>query len=916
MKNSKRVFAFMFLFFFVLFSFFTQEVSAKENDFTIEPLSPAFLKWNEEHSRSGNNGLIRAGNSGGHRATGYIPFPVDLSHLKNNPPVETASTRLRAATTIPSTYDLRTLKRVPTRVIDQGDTGTCWACSSIAAMESNYMTQGKADPNLSEMHLAYFARVNSSKYKAFDNYTSSSPLLNQSQTGILDVGLNIFGSTAIYSRLDGPVSESSVPFDGYNPQRPQSSKPESYNRVLRLKEAHFLAIDLEDTRENIKRRIMENGAVCIGYNADGSTKKINGRTTYYTTSTSLNHEVVLVGWDDNFSSSNFSPKPSSNGAWLVRNSWGSGFGDNGYFWMSYNTPMDDGTALIVEASNSNLKCYHYDALGWCANQSTGGSYSYAANIFKAERDNEKIKEVGFYTPNNNVKCEIKIYTGLSSLSSKPTSGTLAFSTTATIPYAGYHTLTVSPNVSVAKNGYFSVVVRLSDKRIPVEYKISGYTPNATIETGSFYSSNGTSWSKMTDANACIKAFTITTGNTPTPTPDPDPTPTTSLAISGTYKNGVVGTSYNEYVSVSGYQSSYTATYDKSKLPAGLSLSKLGSKIYLKGTPTKAGSFKFTINVKDSKGKTASKTFTVTITSPLTIEYTFKNGNVGASYSDYVLVKGYSSSYTATYSGTLPNGLKLGKSGAKIYLTGTPTKAGSFKFTINVKDSKGKTASKTFTVTITSPLTIEYTFKNGNVGASYSDYVLVKGYSSSYTATYSGTLPNGLKLGKSGAKIYLTGTPTKAGSFKFTINVKDSTGKTTSKTLTVKILNSSYSSKGELGRMNLNLTTVRSNNPEITKLYVLLDGEFVETQRIKANPGETLTFKVGNWVNEKGKSIEVSNIKLKVLGDEDDFLGDAEISDEGIFIVPGELVKGEIIVSLKALSGDKDVETDAVLVDAD
>ena len=829
MKNSKRVFAFMFLFFFVLFSFFTQEVSAKENDFTIEPLSPAFLKWNEEHSRSGNNGLIRAGNSGGHRATGYIPFPVDLSHLKNNPPVETASTRLRAATTIPSTYDLRTLKRVPTRVIDQGDTGTCWACSSIAAMESNYMTQGKADPNLSEMHLAYFARVNSSKYKAFDNYTSSSPLLNQSQTGILDVGLNIFGSTAIYSRLDGPVSESSVPFDGYNPQRPQSSKPESYNRVLRLKEAHFLAIDLEDTRENIKRRIMENGAVCIGYNADGSTKKINGRTTYYTTSTSLNHEVVLVGWDDNFSSSNFSPKPSSNGAWLVRNSWGSGFGDNGYFWMSYNTPMDDGTALIVEASNSNLKCYHYDALGWCANQSTGGSYSYAANIFKAERDNEKIKEVGFYTPNNNVKCEIKIYTGLSSLSSKPTSGTLAFSTTATIPYAGYHTLTVSPNVSVAKNGYFSVVVRLSDKRIPVEYKISGYTPNATIETGSFYSSNGTSWSKMTDANACIKAFTITTGNTPTPTPDPDPTPTTSLAISGTYKNGVVGTSYNEYVSVSGYQSSYTATYDKSKLPAGLSLSKLGSKIYLKGTPTKAGSFKFTINVKDSKGKTASKTFTVTITSPLTIEYTFKNGNVGASYSDYVLVKGYSSSYTATYSGTLPNGLKLGKSGAKIYLTGTPTKAGSFKFTINVKDS---------------------------------------------------------------------------------------TGKTTSKTLTVKILNSSYSSKGELGRMNLNLTTVRSNNPEITKLYVLLDGEFVETQRIKANPGETLTFKVGNWVNEKGKSIEVSNIKLKVLGDEDDFLGDAEISDEGIFIVPGELVKGEIIVSLKALSGDKDVETDAVLVDAD
>ena len=49
-----------------------------------------------------------------------------------------------------------------------------------------------------------------------------------------------------------------------------------------------------------------------------------------------NHEVAIVGWDDNYSRTNFRNYASiGDGAWIVKNSWGSNWADNGYFYVSY-----------------------------------------------------------------------------------------------------------------------------------------------------------------------------------------------------------------------------------------------------------------------------------------------------------------------------------------------------------------------------------------------------------------------------------------------------------------------------------------------------------------------------------------------------------------------------------------------------
>lgn len=74
----------------------------------------------------------------------------------------------------------------------------------------------------------------------------------------------------------------------------------------------------------------------------GNTGKSNF-TAYYCddTSKTTNHSVLIVGWDDNYSASNFNSKcrPSSDGAWLIRNSWGDCNSMGGYFWISYEDAM-------------------------------------------------------------------------------------------------------------------------------------------------------------------------------------------------------------------------------------------------------------------------------------------------------------------------------------------------------------------------------------------------------------------------------------------------------------------------------------------------------------------------------------------------------------------------------------------------
>ena len=245
-----------------------------------------------------------------------------------------------------------------------------------------------------------------------------------------------------------------------------------------------------------------------------------------------------------------------------------------------------------------MKVYDYDPLGWCNSWGYSSvSNIYFANVFKSER-NETLKEVGFYTPDNNINYEINVYIMSSMPSSSPIKGSSVSSTSGTIPCAGYHTVTLNTPVGLSTGQYFSVVIKFNGySYAAVERYTSDYSPSAKIEDGSFFSYNGSNWvtGASTSQNACVKAFTVSGSSTPV-----KPTILTDYP-----PDGFVNLSYSSTIIASG---SGPMTWSMSgNVPSGLSINSSTGEI--SGTPTKTGNFTFTVKVENSAGSD-SKSFTI------------------------------------------------------------------------------------------------------------------------------------------------------------------------------------------------------------------------------------------------------------------------------------------------------------------
>lgn len=150
------------------------------------------------------------------------------------------------------------------------------------------------------------------------------------------------------------------------------------------------------------------------------------------------------------------------------------------------------------------------------------------------------------------------------------------------------------------------------------------------------------------------------------------------------------------------------------------------------------------------------------------------GTVGTAYSQTASASGGASPYSyAVTSGTLPTGLSLNTGTGNV--SGTPTAAGTFGFTITATDANGCTRSQAYSIAFACPtVTLSPgTLPNGQNGVAYSQTVSASGGTSPYTfAVTSGSLPTGLSLATGGA---LTGTPSANGTFNFDVTATDANG---------------------------------------------------------------------------------------------------------------------------------------------
>ncbi|HET6495922.1 MAG TPA: C1 family peptidase, partial [Thermoleophilia bacterium] len=295
------------------------------------PLNPAYLQTLV-------NPLFSAPSSAADgRALGLRPGPQDFSYAQGIQVPASRNAPLRGA--LPATYDLRSLGRV-TSVKDQGSFGTCWAFASFGSLESGLLPGETRDFSEDNMVL-----------KSGFNYPGT----------LYDAGGQIWMSTAYLTRWGGPVYESDDAYgDSYTPA---GLTPRKHVQEVNWIPGRGSSLD----NDNIKNAIMQYGGAYVAFGWSAAFYRASTASFYRGDSSSTNHAVLIVGWDDTYPSTNFGTTPPGDGAFIVRNSWGTSWGSSGYFYVSYyDTSFGRGMMGVfdnAEPTSNYTGIYQYDPLG-------------------------------------------------------------------------------------------------------------------------------------------------------------------------------------------------------------------------------------------------------------------------------------------------------------------------------------------------------------------------------------------------------------------------------------------------------------------------------------------------------------------------------------------------------------------------
>ena len=376
---------------------------------------------------------------------------------------------------------------------DQQSSGNCWAFTAIAALESAILKASGESFDLSEENMKNVI-AKFSDY-GWDISTNDGGYDNMP-----------FGYLASWL---GPVLESEDTFDD------KGTLSAVFESIMHVQNIKFLTRKDYLDNDEVKKAILKYGAVGTSMLFDNNFFKGEG---YYCWSFySSNHAVTIVGWDDNYSRDNFYglPEDKGDGAWIVRNSWGPDWNDNGYFYVSYYDeklaqPGVDNSAYVF-VLNDTMKYdrnYQYDIAGRTDNYYGDFNEIWYKNLFTAQSDEYLSAISTYFEKTTNWSAKITV-NGEVKLIKNSTSD------------AGYYTLDLGEMIPLKTNDTFEVELKVTatdsvSMPISEEFSLNKmiYTPGI-----SYFSLDGINWidlfnhtaryatHRYSSQVACIKAFT-------------------------------------------------------------------------------------------------------------------------------------------------------------------------------------------------------------------------------------------------------------------------------------------------------------------------------------------------------------------------------------------------------------------------
>ncbi len=388
---------------------------------------------------------------------------------------------------LPASYDLRDRYRI-SQIKNQGKYGTCWAFAALSAMESALLPEESYIFSVDHMSM------------------SNSFNITQNDGGEYTMGM------AYLAAWQGPVYEKDDPYgDGITNENLTAVKHVQEMRIIASKDISA-----------IKEAVFKYGGVQTSMysslkNASSSSKYYNKETySYcYIGTNKPNHDVVIIGWDDNYAKENFNMSLEGDGAFICQNSWGSKFGDDGVFYVSYydsNIGTHNVAYTRIDNNDNYDNIYQSDLCGWVGKLGYDKESMYGANVFEAKSD-EEVVAASFYATAPDTEYRVYIVDDFKDTRSFNNKILVA---EGVLDDAGYYTIDFERGISVSAGKKYAVVVYVNTPGathpMAIEYDTGDKSlKDIDLEDGeSYISHSGNSFinvKEKQDCNLCIKAFT-------------------------------------------------------------------------------------------------------------------------------------------------------------------------------------------------------------------------------------------------------------------------------------------------------------------------------------------------------------------------------------------------------------------------